>query len=448
MKTDYYSSVSLRKKRGLLMKTCKIVPLIVMVGLMVLLSTTIASATAEKVTLTFVTFQDIAKNLQLVADEFEKKHPDIAIKIEGYPFNHMFEVIETKMRANATDIDIFNVDVPLVANYSTKGYLEPLDVYFNENEKAEFIDSALKAATYNGKFMAAPLNSSSVGLYFNIDLFKKYGVEPPPLDPSKRWTWDKVVEAAQKLTLDLDNNGQIDVWGFAFDQFSRPYQMLPLAQSLGGKGISPDGLRASGYINAEPWIKAAQFYQDLFHKYKVSPLGVPAFQSPELFKAGKIAMLLTGPWHVNNFNSVAELDWAYAPHPYFAGGKVVTPTGSWHVGVSKNSRHKRAAAEFVKFLTLREGNRIYFEADGNLPANRYTLALAEKRAREQGDKVLALAIYEAQHTAVSRPTTPGYLEWEMTLYQAFEDIRNGADPKRTLNRAAVQIDRELAKYAR
>jgi ABC-type glycerol-3-phosphate transport system substrate-binding protein len=413
-----------------------------------LLTPLFTATTASAQDVTFVTFTDIADNLQLVVDEFEKSHPEINVTIEAYPFNNMFEVIETKMQAGARDIDIFNVDVPLVANYAAKGYLEPLDSYFSEEEQAEFSATSLEAGTYNGQFLAAPLNSSSVGMYINVDLFERYGVEPPSTDPEARWTWDQTVEAAQTLTVDTDDDGQTDIWGLAFDQFSRPYQMLPLAQSLGGQGVSPDGLTASGYVNSDPWIEAAQFYQDLFHTYEVSPLGVPAFQSPELFKAGNVAMLLTGPWHVSNFNSVPELNWEYTPHPYFATGEAVTPTGSWHIGVSKNSEHKEAAAEFVEFLTLHEGNRIYFEADRNLPANRITLAYAEELAEEHGDNVLALAIYESQNTAEPRPSTPGYLEWEEIVARAFEDVRNGADPQQALDRAAMQIDRALARYAR
>ena len=66
----------------------------------------------------------------------------------------------------------------------------------------------------------------------------------------------------------------------------------------------------------------------------------------------------------------------------------------------------------------------------------------------QGNAVMELAVFETQNTSVPRPSTPGYLEWEMIVYQAFEDIRNGAEPKNTLQRTAAQIDRELRKYTR
>ena len=405
-----------------------------------------AVAAEQKTTIVFLTYQDIVKNLEKVVEEFESTHPNIVVKINGYPFEQMFEVIETKMQVKSDEIDILNVDAPLVANYSIKDYLEPLDKYFNSEEKGEFVDAALNGGSFDGQFMAAPLNSSSVGMYINVDLFKKYGVEIPSKDPAKRWTWKQVVEAAQKLTVDTNNDGQTDIWGLAFDQFSRPYQMLPLAQSLGGSGVSPDGFKSTGYITEKPWIQAAQFYQDLFNKYKISPLGMGPFQSPELFKAGKLAIILTGPWHIGNFNSVSSLNWIYVPHPYFEEGKPVTPTGSWHIGINKYSKHKEAAAEFVKFLTLKEGNVIYYKHDRNLSGNKHTLAYAKQEAEEIGDDTVLLVLFESENTAMIRPKTPGYLEWEKIVNRAFEDIRNGGNPEDVLKGAAQEIDRALEKY--
>jgi len=373
--------------------------IVLIVSLIMMLFTGVVMA-EQKTTIVFLTYQNIVKNLEKVVDEFESKHPDIDVKLNGYPFEQMFEVIETKMQVKSDEIDILNVDAPLVANYSIKDYLEPLDKYFNSEEKGEFVDAALNGGSFDGQFMAAPLNSSSVGMYINVDLFKKYGVEIPST----------------------------------------------LAQSLGGRGVSPDGFKATGYITDESWIQATQFYQDLFNKYKISPLGMGPFQSPELFKAGKLAIILTGPWHIGNFNSVSDLNWIYVPHPYFEEGKPVTPTGSWHIGISKYSKHKEAAAEFVKFLTLKEGNIIYYKHDRNLSGNKHTLAYAKQEAEETGDDAVLLVLFESENTAMIRPKTPGYLEWERIINRAFEDIRNGGNPEDVLKGAAQEIDRALEKY--
>jgi multiple sugar transport system substrate-binding protein len=110
-----------------------------------------------------------------------------------------------------------------------------------------------------------------------------------------------VVDAAKKLTKDTKGDGKIDVWGFEFDQVSRLYQLQCLGESLGGPLVSPDGLKAEGYLNSNEWIKAAQWYSDLFNKWKVSPKNVSPAESPVLFASGKVAMFVGGEWNVPRF---------------------------------------------------------------------------------------------------------------------------------------------------
>jgi hypothetical protein len=61
------------------------------------------------------------------------------------------------------------LDLPLVASYSLRGYLAPLDEYFTADDiKKTWLEASGKAGTYNGHFMAAPQNTSSQFMYFHI----------------------------------------------------------------------------------------------------------------------------------------------------------------------------------------------------------------------------------------------------------------------------------------
>ena len=62
--------------------------------------------------------------------------------------------------------------------------------------------------------------------------------------------------------------------------------------------------------------------------------------------------------------------------------------------------------------------------------------------------VLRLCAYEAVHTAISRPVTPGFSEYQDILTTAFDNIRSGQSPKKALDAATAQIERALAKYRR
>ena len=67
-------------------------------------------------------------------------------------------------------------------------------------------------------------------------------------------------------------------------------------------------------------------------------------------------------------------------------------------------------------------------------------------SQETGDDTVLLVLFESENTAMIRPKTPGYLEWEKIINRAFEDIRNGGNPEDVLKGAAQEIDRALEKY--
>jgi maltose-binding protein MalE len=93
---------------------------------------------------------------------FEAENPDIKVELDTYPFRQLFETIEVRMKAQDANLDMISVDVPLVASYSLRGYLAPLDDYFTADDiKKTWLAESGKAGTYNGHFMAAPQNTSA-----------------------------------------------------------------------------------------------------------------------------------------------------------------------------------------------------------------------------------------------------------------------------------------------
>jgi ABC-type glycerol-3-phosphate transport system substrate-binding protein len=416
------------------------------------------------VLLHFMTLSDNVwpANVKKLVDAFEAQNPDIKIQLDTYPFRQLFETIEVRMKAQDKDVDLLCVDVPLVASYSLRGFLAPLDEYFSKDEiEKTWIKASWQAGMYKDHFMAAPMNTSTQFMFINRKLFRDAGIEPPKgLTPDQtvtydqvaqiavndRWTWDQVVDAAKKLT--KTENGRTEIWGFEFDQVSRLYQLQCLGDSLGATLLGPDGLTAQGYFNSPGWLKAAQWYGDLFNKWKVSPKNVAPDESPNLFASGKVAIFVGGEWNVGRFQE-AGVDFLVAPIPYFAGGKPASGTGSWHMGISKNSQHKAEAAKFIRFVCAdKQGTTIWFDSQGQSPA---TIALwndisNDPKFHSFPKDAYLLGDYEAQHTAVPRPLTPGYLQLEDIFASTYEDIRNGVDPQSALDGAASRLDRFLAQF--
>ncbi|WP_089153458.1 sugar ABC transporter substrate-binding protein [Paenibacillus senegalimassiliensis] len=395
-----------------------------------------ASATGKQ-EITFAAYSNYEKPLTEAINAFEEQNPEIKVKLDLAPFDQLMETIEIKLSAKSKDVDALFVDSPLVMNYSVKGYLAPLDELIDGDAKQKWTPAAVESVTYNSQLVAAPMNSSSQVLYYNKELFAKNGIPLP--DENTRMTWEEVVELAKKLTGD-------NVYGFSFEQISKAYQMLALSDSLGVKMISEDGLTATGYSNSPEAAQAFQFYGDLFNQDQVSPK-IKKEESLDYFTSGKVAMYLATNQNMPKIRD-SGMDFGVTLHPYFAGKQIATPTGAWNLGVSQFSEKKEAAAKLVEFLTLGEGAQIIFEVGGTLPPQVELLdAIATDPKYEAfPDSILRIAAKESLETAVSRPMTPGYLEWESNMNKAFDDIKNGAEPQKALDQAVSIIDNQLKKY--
>ncbi|MFA7119818.1 MAG: sugar ABC transporter substrate-binding protein [Sphaerochaetaceae bacterium] len=384
------------------------------------------------------------EKLNPIIAKYEQTH-NVKIKLECYQQEQLFQNLEVKLGSKSSEYDVLGVDVPMVAGYVERGYLEPMDAYFTAEEKQGFIPSAVEAGTWEGKFYCPPMNSSSQLLWYNTEYVKQAGVEIPPNDVTHRLSWAQVVDMAQKVQKAVDPDGSKGIAGLMFEQVGRIYQILALPNSLGAPSIGTDGVTVEGIIDSPEWIKALEFYKSTFDS-GVSLRGISADEVGNNFRSGKVCFLIGGTWNEASAALVGFKSLAYCPCPAFKGyeDKVATPTGSWHFGVSSFSKHKKAAAEFVKYMSLGEGNTLWLVANGDIPSTQKGIKAINDN--QDSPNYLKIAAYEAGHTAVPRPVTPGYSEYETVINAMLEDIRNGAEVKPAVASAIKQLNTALYKY--
>jgi fructooligosaccharide transport system substrate-binding protein len=397
-----------------------------------------------------ITVMAVHDTMENMIPLFNDAYPHISIAFDYQPWGTWFETVQVRLAAQSGDPDVFQVDVPMTAPYGYRGWLLPLDDFFTQAEKDDFLEAAVRAGTYEGDFLAPPLSTSTQLLYYNKTLFDQVGVEPP--GENERWTWEQVAEVAPDLTLDDNGDGIPETWGFIWEQYNRIYQMQPLPMSLGGKAIGDDGLSVRGVIDAEPWVEAFTYYRKAFNEWRFAPQGELAWPG-DIFRTGKLAMLVGGSWNINQ-NAAAdpplEFEWGVSRHPYFADGQVVTPTGSWHIGVNSTTKVPDAAATFVRWITTAPGAEWWWRYGNNdMPAQKSILAKwqTEPEFAELPMYYNKIAADEATQNPQPRPVTPGYGEYEQILLETFDDIRNGAEVEAALATAVDRIEAEMTKYA-
>lgn len=247
---------------------------------------------ADPVTINFMQYTASGsqeESLQEMISKFEELNPGIKVKYEVVDWANYYTKLNVGI-AGGDAPDVFEVGYENFVSYAVKDVLANLTPVISADSDFDpgvYKQLAYDAFKFEGSQYGVVQNFSNVVMFYNKDLFDKYGVEYP----SPSWTWEDELEAAQKLTHPEDG-----VWGtFAPIQFWEFYKTI--AQNGGGIWSADN----KPTVNSKENVEALSWMIDKASKYKVSPpLNSDTFNQPDAdlnaFKDGKIAMLRGGIW--------------------------------------------------------------------------------------------------------------------------------------------------------
>jgi multiple sugar transport system substrate-binding protein len=192
-------------------KLSVILMILIMMGTMVFAAgskeETPAAAADEKIVIwTNLTADAQAKVLR---KQFTEVAEEMGVEVEmvTISFNDMY----TKL---ATAVESGNVPDIMHTNFAGTAYLYAQDIIIdmddviNDIGKDDFIASYLHVLNAEGKTWGIPDWALHTSVWYRKDLFEKYNISIPK-------NWAEFKAAAQKLNIDQDGDGNIDIYGFA-----------------------------------------------------------------------------------------------------------------------------------------------------------------------------------------------------------------------------------------
>ncbi len=280
---------------------------------------------------------------------FEKEHPNIELQIEQQLHVGVYDKYVLAGKAHQLP-DVMMVVGQYIPDFAERGYFADLGPYVDKEGGEEFLASyvpgLVKGSYWKGILSAIPDRGGPTALFYNTDLFSKAGIESPPK------TWKEFVEVAVKLTdvsggaygyTQTGSNGAEPMWEFS-----------PWLYQAGGRFIDDQG---NTIVNSSAGAEALQFIVDLVNKHKVMPPGFVTTQpkiARDLFAIGKVAMRIDGPWMLPAWTkeSYPELEYQVALLP--KGKTTGVNIGAHWQSISRDSKNKEAAWEFIKWKTSAE----------------------------------------------------------------------------------------------
>ena len=291
---------------------------------------------------TWVQPEERAVNEELIAD-FEGQHPNLDVTLINDPSQRAMDKLQTSIAAGKAP-DVMSIHGAYFLPLAAKGALldlEPLIKGDPQFDLGDFYPQILPICRYKGQLYSLPRFASVYVLFYNKDLFDEAGVKYP----SDSWTWDDYLAAAKKLTRHSSDPNQ-ERWGCIIDFWGA--RIYPWIWQNGGQIL--DESRRRCLLDQPPAMEALQFLVDLQFKYKVAPRisQEDARETRERFKAGQVAMFMSGAWDVQVLKRAPSLRWDVAPLPKKKAR--ATLAGTENYGISSKTAHPKEAWELFTYL--------------------------------------------------------------------------------------------------
>jgi multiple sugar transport system substrate-binding protein len=215
--------------------------------------------------------------------------------------------------------DVFEMESKRMPSF-VNGRLMDLTKRFASSKKvpkAVFFPGDWDRAFWGDKQYLLPQFDNPAALFYNTALFQKRGVPLPPDKADDKWTWEKFLETAQRLT-----NTAEGTWGYNQNEWW--VYLEPWVWSNGGDFLSKDRKRL--IIDEPAALQAITFAVDLRLKHRVMPQPAElqaAGNLPAIFYAGNLGMQLNISNWCETIRTRQDLQWNIAPLP--RGAKSFTP---------------------------------------------------------------------------------------------------------------------------
>lgn len=373
---------------------------------------------------------DLSKTTKEVYREFERRNPGIKIQVEGIPGAQEYVNKMLLSFVSKSEPDIMQLDASSAAVFIDNGVLQDLTELAANDPEFKWHDywpEVIKTAERGSARYAVPLDFTPMAMYVNAAVFREAGVPLPP----KTWTTKQFQEVSKKLT------GK-DRFGYAFSNWM-PGWILWL-WNRGGEVIDGETSRTTGVFDSPQNAETAAWIKEMIEVDKSAPsLSAAAALGVDLFANGQAGMTISGHWNLVGLQAAKKVkmeDILIYPLPTDMD-RPQTVLYQSGLAISRGSKNKEAAWEFVKYMTSAEVQR-RIQSTGLAVCARKDVA--EELAGSPQTKSFLELIPGGRAPWGSRIVGYDYVEIEGTKMMDGV-LQAGIDPQKALTDSAKKIDR-------
>ncbi len=331
-----------------------------------------ALSTAEPATIRFAYPNYDRAYYEPLVQEFNAAHPRITIELvalQGDAWRRQTSLLE--------DVDAFVASDIMLGDLLEDGRILSLDPFIAQDETfdaADFYPGVLENLSAEGKTWAVPAGLDPLVMYYNRDLFDRYGVPYPTVE----WTWENFLDIVLAM-----RDPDAGVYGYA--AVLGTFDVLPFIYQHGGQ-LALDLRNAAGATFDDPLnVEALQWYVDLIYEHEAVPtpeqarraFGGGDYNVMQGFAANKIGMLtLTFSQRGGQgWGTQWQMHWGMVPLPRDARSATIALVEGYFI--SARAQHPDACWQWITYLSRKMPTRLVPPRRSLVESDAYRLLVGE-----------------------------------------------------------------------
>lgn len=291
------------------------------------------------------------KQEEAVEQIAEKYTEETGIEVKLVPVDMLEQVEKLDVEGPAGNgPDIIFQPHDRIGDLALRGLVDPVDL---GEAESDYTDIALDGVTFDGDYWGYPAVMETYAMYYNKSL-----VDSAP----------ETMEDVMNVAADFTDASQ-DKYGFLMEA-ANLYFVYPFFSGYGAYvfandgenyditdiGLANGGAKQGGEL-VKTWFDEGYIPQDL----------TPDIMNG-LFREGKVATVINGPWMVREYSEALGDDLGVVPLPVLENGEHPKSfVGVKSYMLSYYSENKEWAQDLMKYITNEENSITYYEVAGEMP---------------------------------------------------------------------------------
>ncbi len=365
------------------------------------------SVQEENVTIKFWAMGSEAEQISKILPEFEKKYPNIKVKVQQIPWTAAQEKLITAFASDNTP-DICQLGNTWIPQFASLNAIIDLSDFIARSStvKAEnFFSGIWETNIIDNRVFGIPWYVDTRLMFYRKDVFDRAGFKNPPKN------WDELYSLCKKIK-ELNKGKEKYPIFIPTNEWN---SFIIFGLQAGAKLLKEKDTRGN-FSSKE--FKEAFDYLIRFHKEKLTPFGM--MQVTNVYQAMAeeyISIYISGPWNIPEFKKWMTGDladkWATAPMPGYRNEYPgLSLAGGSSLVIFKDSKHKNEVWKLIEFLSEPKIQLKVYRVTNNLPS-----VIEAWNDSSLANDIYMKAFYQQLQRVTSAPKIP---EWEQIVFSKLQ----------------------------